>query len=176
MQCILFGMSLSVLAMLAAMAGWLAPVPAALLQEAIDLAVILNALRASRPPWSRARRTIPATARQDLHGRHVSLTRSLDRLRSIADELDDAPPDRVMVLIPEANSIVQQEIVAHERNDESVVYPELAKVLADRRALSAMGRAHREILHLARLLARIAEDLPSEKIDRYITRDAQRVM
>ena len=176
MQCILFGMSLSVLAMLAAMAGWLAPVPAALLQEAIDLAVILNALRASRPPWSRARRTIPATARQDLHGRHVSLTRSLDRLRSIADELDDAPPDRVMVLIPEANSIVQQELVAHERNDESVVYPELAKVLADRRALSAMGRAHREILHLARLLARIAEDLPSEKIDRYITRDAQRVI
>jgi hypothetical protein len=42
--------------------------------------------------------------------------------------------------------------------------------------LSAMSRAHREILHLARLLARIVEDLPSEKIDRYLIRDAQRVI
>jgi hypothetical protein len=34
----------------------------------------------------------------------------------------------------------------------------------------------REILHLARLLNRIVEDMPSEKIDRYIVRDAQRVI
>jgi hypothetical protein len=39
-----------------------------------------------------------------------------------------------------------------------------------------MSRAHREILHLARLLSRIAEDLPSEKADRYLIRDAQRVI
>jgi hypothetical protein len=39
-----------------------------------------------------------------------------------------------------------------------------------------MSRAHREILHLARLLDRIADDLPSEKIDRYVVRDAQRVI
>jgi len=29
---------------------------------------------------------------------------------------------------------------------------------------------------LARLLARIVQDLPAEKIDRYLTRDAQRVI
>ena len=39
-----------------------------------------------------------------------------------------------------------------------------------------MSRAHREILHLARLLARVVEDLPSEKVDRYLIRDAQRVI
>ncbi len=39
-----------------------------------------------------------------------------------------------------------------------------------------MSRAHREILHLARLLARVTEDLPSEKLDRYLVRDAQRVI
>jgi hypothetical protein len=31
-------------------------------------------------------------------------------------------------------------------------------------------------LHLARLLARVVEDLPSEKVDRYLVRDAQRVI
>jgi len=56
------------------------------------------------------------------------------------------------------------------------VYPRLAKVLMDGYGLSAMSRAHREILHLARLLARVVEDLPSEKIDRYLVRDAQRVI
>jgi hypothetical protein len=64
----------------------------------------------------------------------------------------------------------------HERDDESSVYPELAAVLRERHGLSAMSRAHREILHLARLLARIAEDLPKERIDRYLIRDAQRVI
>jgi hypothetical protein len=39
-----------------------------------------------------------------------------------------------------------------------------------------MSRAHREILHLARLLASVAADLPSEKIDRYLIRDAQRLI
>ncbi len=43
-------------------------------------------------------------------------------------------------------------------------------------ALSAMSRAHREILHLSRLLARVAEDLPTEKVDRYLIRDAQRII
>ena len=37
-------------------------------------------------------------------------------------------------------------------------------------------RMHREIQHLARLLARVVADLPSEKIDRYLIRDAQRLI
>ena len=52
----------------------------------------------------------------------------------------------------------------------------LARLLADSYGLSAMSRAHREILHLARLLARIVEDLPLEKVDHYMVRDAQRVI
>jgi heavy metal translocating P-type ATPase len=175
-ESILAGMSLSTLAMLAAMVGWLAPVPAAILQEVIDVAVILNALRALQPARGRSRRTLPAAAGRDLHGRHVVLIRSLDRLRSIADALDDAVPETAMALIAEANSIVQQQVVAHERDDEGIVYPELAKVLADRHGLSAMSRAHREILHLARLLARIAEELLVEKVDHYLIRDAQRAI
>jgi len=67
-------------------------------------------------------------------------------------------------------------VVEHERDDEGSVYPRLAHVLTDGHGLSAMSRAHREILHLARLLARVVEDLPSEKIDRFLVRDAQRVI
>jgi hypothetical protein len=76
----------------------------------------------------------------------------------------------------EANAAVQDQVVAHERDDEGTVYPRLANILMDRHGLSAMSRAHREILHLARLLARVVEDLPTEKIDRLLVRDAQRVI
>jgi len=45
-QCVLVGIGLSVLAMAVAAAGYLTPVQGAILQEGIDVAVILNALRA----------------------------------------------------------------------------------------------------------------------------------
>jgi hypothetical protein len=175
-ESILVGMSLSILAMLAAMAGWLAPVPAAIVQEAIDVAVILNALRALTPGRGHVRAALPVVAESHLREDHAVLLRNLSELRSIADQLDDATPDSAAALIAEANVIVQQQVVTHERDDEGNVYPKVAEILADRHGLSAMSRAHREILHLARLLARIAADLSPEKIDRYLLRDAQRVI
>jgi len=176
LESIVAGMSLSMLAMLAATVGWLAPVPAAIVQEVIDVVVILNALRALNPAYAGARRTIPASVGREMRHDHVTLIRSLDRLRTIADALDDAPPEDAAALIMEANAAVQEQVVAHERDDEGTVYPRLANILMDRHGLSAMSRAHREILHLARLLARVVEDLPTEKIDRFLVRDAQRVI
>jgi heavy metal translocating P-type ATPase len=176
LESIVVGMSLSVLAMLAAMAGWLAPVPAAIIQEVIDVIVILNALRALNPADGRVGRTIPAAIGREMHHDHVALLRSLDRLRSIADELDEIAPENASALIVEANTVVQKQVVEHERDDEGSVYPRLAKVLRDGHGLSAMSRAHREILHLARLLGRVVKDLPLEKLDRYLVRDAQRII
>ncbi|MGB8398230.1 heavy metal translocating P-type ATPase [Bradyrhizobium sp.] len=175
-ESIVAGMALSALAMLAGTFGWLMPVPAAIVQEVIDVAVILNALRALSPGHGATRKSMTAAAGRELHRNHLALIGNLDRLRSIVDALDDAAPERAAVLIAEANQLVQEQVVAHERDDEGHVYPQLARVLTESHGLSAMSRAHREILHLARLLARVAEDLPSEKVDRYLIRDAQRLI
>ncbi len=150
--------------------------PAALVQELIDIGVILNALRALSPARKRRFHTLPLAAGQELHRDHVALSRSLDRLRVIADALDDVIPENAAKLIDEANAIVQQQVVTHERDDEGKVYPTLARILSDRHGLSAMSRAHREILHLARLLARVVEDVSARKTDRYLIRDAQRAI
>jgi heavy metal translocating P-type ATPase len=175
-ESIIAGMTLSILAMLACTFGWLTPVPAAIVQEVIDVAVILNALRALSPGRGTARRSMTAEAGRELHHNHVALIGNLDRLRSIVDALDDAVPERAATLIAAANRIVQDQVVVHERDDEGNVYPQLAKVLRESHGLSAMSRAHREILHIARLLGRVAEDLPTEKVDRYLIRDAQRLI
>jgi hypothetical protein len=39
-----------------------------------------------------------------------------------------------------------------------------------------MSRAHREIQHLARLLMRLSTGLVAEDVNRYLIRDAQRVI
>ncbi|KYK50126.1 haloacid dehalogenase [Bradyrhizobium liaoningense] len=175
-QSIVVGMGLSLAAMVAATLGWLDPVPAAIVQEVIDVAVILNALRALTPALVRGGPRITTEQGLSLHHDHQALFRDLDRLRDIVDALDDVTPESAAALIGEAHRLVQTSVVMHEREDEDSVYPKLAEVLRDRHGLSAMSRAHREILHLARLLARIVEDIPSEKIDRYLVRDAQRVI
>jgi hypothetical protein len=138
-------------------------VPAAIFQEVIDIAVILNALRALNPAEGHVRRTIPAAIGREMHHNHVALIHSLDRLRSISDQLDEIALEKAPGLIVEANSIVQKQVVAHERDDEGTVYPRLANILLDSHGLSAMSRAHREILHLARLLGRVVEDLLRRK-------------
>ena len=176
LQSIWAGMGMSGVAMVAAAAGALTPVAGALTQEAIDIAVILNALRALTPGRHFGRATMEPSAARALHEDHQDLESGLDRLREIADALEDAQPGEAMSLIGEANKIVEEKVVRHERSDESVVYPQLSKFLLDGHGLSAMSRAHREILHQGRLLARLATGLAVEDVDRYLIRDAQRVI
>ncbi len=175
-QSIVVGMTLSGIAMLAAAFGWLTPVAGALTQEVIDVAVILNALRALTPGWKPGHAAMLPAAARALHEEHQTLDLSLDRLRQIADALDDAAPEPAVTLIAEANTLVRDKIATHERDDEASVYPRLVKFLHDSHGLAAMSRAHREILHLARMLSRLSDGLKSDDADRYLVRDAQRVI
>jgi heavy metal translocating P-type ATPase len=72
-QSIVAGMTMSGLAMAAAGLGWPTPVAGALTQEAIDVAVILNALRALSPGRKFGRRVMPATAARALRKDHERL-------------------------------------------------------------------------------------------------------
>ncbi|MFA5900198.1 MAG: heavy metal translocating P-type ATPase [Hyphomicrobium sp.] len=175
-QSIVAGMSLSGVAMGFAAFGWLTPVVGALTQEAIDVAVILNALRALKPGWRPRYQGLSSQMARLLGEEHRVLERQLDKLRSMSDALDDALGQHAVDLILSAHTIVEQNVVAHEREDETVLYPQLTKLITATPGLSAMSRAHREILHQARLLARLAQGLRAEDADKYLVRDAQRVI
>jgi len=176
LQSIVAGMGMSALAMGFAAAGYLTPIAGALTQEVIDVAVILNALRALSPGHKSRRRKMPEEAGRSLRADHERVETALDRLQEIADALDQSGPDEAAKLILKADQIVQGEIVEHERADESAVYPKIAEFLADRHGLGAMSRAHREIIHLARLLRRLTDGLSAGDVDRYLIRDAQRII
>jgi hypothetical protein len=162
--------------MIAAAFGWLTPIAGALTQEAIDVAVILNALRAlvSGRNWRRS--SLPASEAEALHEEHVKLEASLDRLRDIVDALETASPLEGTKLIREANAIVEKALLSHERADETIVYPRLRRSLASGYGLAAMSRVHRELLHLAHVLSRLSESLSEGDVEALTLRDGQRII
>jgi heavy metal translocating P-type ATPase len=176
LQSIVAGMAMSGIAMTFAAIGWLPPIAGALTQEAIDVAVILNALRALTPGHRAGRPALSAATANALRHDHEQMESALDRLREIADALDDARGEAAVALITEANQVIGRHVVRHEREDETKVYPDLARLLGSGQGLGAMSRAHREIIHLARLLSQLAVGLTADDTDRYLIRDAQRVI
>jgi len=146
LQSLAAGMGLSFAAMLVAAAGHLPPIAGAVLQEAIDVAVILNALRAlggrriaALPPQAGVARVLDD---------HVRLRALLARMRRTADTLHvgGAPDGAALVEIDAALSGL---LLPHQRAEEAATFPELARRLGGVDPLGAMTRMHEAIAELA---------------------------
>ncbi|MFS2156739.1 heavy metal translocating P-type ATPase [Pseudomonas sp. Pseusp122] len=160
-QSMLIGMSLSFIAMLAAAAGYLAPLMGAILQELIDVGVILNALRAlSSPGWRR----LPAVASeqlQQLAAEHLNLMQVLEQLGALARDFHHLSPEQAKTRLRALIDRVEQQLLPHERNDESRLYPQLLAYLHGDDPLAALSHTHREIFRLVGLLKHLNEGLCS---------------
>jgi heavy metal translocating P-type ATPase len=144
------GMTLSLIAMAVAALGLLPPAPGALLQEAIDVAVILNALRALKgDPATEV--DLPADT-EDLLRRfaseHDELRDAIGLLRTTADELAFANPEALESL-RRTHTFLVDRILPHERAEETQLYPSLAEPLGSREATATMSRTHAEIQRLS---------------------------
>ncbi|MEO3867640.1 heavy metal translocating P-type ATPase [Nonomuraea sp. B12E4] len=165
------GLGLSLAAMVVAAAGFLPPAAGALLQEAIDVAVILNALRALRPARG-TRLDVDAPTGALLHRfeqEHAVLRPALGLLREAADALD-RPSPRALALLRRVHEALTSEILPHEQAEERRLYPALSRLLGDPEATVTMSRAHAEISRLAARLGRhldlaTAQGLRPEQLD-----------
>ena len=150
-QSAVVGMSLSLLAMAIAALGWLPPAAGALLQEGIDVAVILNALRALRgnPATEVA---LPADTEQMLRrfaAEHDELRDTLGLLRDSADRLAAGPDAAALESLITAHALLTDRILPHEHAEETQLYPALARPLGSGEATATMSRTHAEIQRLA---------------------------
>jgi hypothetical protein len=146
--------------------GFLPPLAGAVLQEAIDIAVILNALRALHVRDLReGRRALPQADLAALRTDHDELRPILDQVRSTADRLEILPPQEIPGQLAHLNGLLQKRLIPHEDQDDADTYPNVAKLIGGDDPMAAMSRAHREIRHLSRLLRRIGSDLPPEGPD-----------
>jgi len=152
------GMGLSAIAMVVAACGLLAPVGGALVQEAIDVAVILYALRALGDTHEAA----PAPGDIELGDRmssaHIELARSVQQIRTTADALDALDPSGRVVRTRALQSLLVDQILPHEQVDEETLYPTVARLIGGEDPTGPMNRAHAEIRHQTRLLGRLLED------------------
>lgn len=177
LQTVGVGMGLSTLAMIAAAFGLLPPVTGALLQEVIDVAAILNALRVLnlRIP-GRPLATLPIAEVARLKAEHEGLAGLLAQVRTAADQLATLPPAEARVMLTDIEGIVRGRLLRHERNDDTTLYPIIEKKLGGVDPIAAMHRTHREIQQLGGVLGRMVADLPRVGPDQNAANDFRRVL
>ena len=149
-QSVLAGMGMSIAAMGLAAAGLLPAVWGALLQEGIDVAVILNALRALRPPAPDVRMTAAHTAlTRRFRTEHQVIRADIDQLRTTADALGSPG---AMTRVRQVHAMLTGEVWPHESAEEAELYPALNQMLGGTDPTAPMSRAHAEIAYqIARL-------------------------
>jgi len=155
------GMGLSVIAMMLAAAGFIAPIAGALLQEGIDVLVILNALRAlvGRETWVAS---TPETRRlaQSLAMTHRSLRPRVSELAELAVSLDELPSAEALARLQRTARLLEEELLPHESEEQQTVYPILERVLAGENPTGPLIHTHGEIRRLSRLFSRCVAQLP----------------
>ena len=157
LQSVLAGMGVSLAAMAVAAAGLLPAVWGALLQEAIDVAVILNALRALAPPAPEVRlRPADTALTTRFRAEHEAIRADIDELRTAAQTL--AEPG-AMTRVRRVHKLLVSEVWPHEHAEESDLYPALNRVLGGTDPTATMSRAHAEIAVQIARLGRLIDDI-----------------
>jgi soluble P-type ATPase len=160
LQSVVAGMAMSLAAMGVAAFGYLPAVWGAVLQEGIDVAVILNALRALRRPSTELHLAEEdAAIAQRFQAEHLAIRSDLDRLRSAADCLGLVDPQEAMAQVRQVHRLLVEEVQPHEEAEEEVLYPALNRFFGVPEATGAMSRGHVEIAHQIRRLGQLLDDI-----------------
>jgi heavy metal translocating P-type ATPase len=163
LQSVIAGMALSFAGMLLGAAGVLKPVAGAIVQEGIDVAVILNALRALRPGRGALERRGPGSdVGARFRAEHQEFAPWLQRIRTLADRIERLEGPALLEELERIRWFVQERLVQHEEEEEAAVYPVVAQLLGGEDPMGTMERAHMEIEHLSRVYGRLLAELPAE--------------
>ncbi len=166
LQSVLAGMGLSLLAMLLAAFGLLPALAGAIVQEAIDVAVIVNALRALGGGLEHSVvSSIGADHAERLRHEHAELKPVLERLQQVAEHIVSRAPAAACAELAGLVDQLERQLLPHEQADQDELYPQLASRLHGDDPLAAMSHTHREIFRLIRLLGRMSADLAAGAAD-----------
>jgi heavy metal translocating P-type ATPase len=177
LESIWVGMALSLIAMMFAAAGYIAPVAGALLQEGIDVLVILNALRALGGPARTGPKMPEARGlAQKLASTHRALQPYVGELASLAARLESLPASEARAQLERVRGMLEKELLPHEREEQRTAYPLLAKMLRNEDPTGPLIQTHHEIHRLARLYGRLVAQLPAEGPGTEDLRDLRRVL
>ncbi|HEX7805040.1 MAG TPA: heavy metal translocating P-type ATPase, partial [Cellulomonas sp.] len=164
LQAVVVGMGLSLAAMVAAAVGLLPPAAGAVLQEVIDVLAMGIALRAVLPGAVHTIAMTPsdiATAHV-LRTEHDAMHAVVEQIRAVADALSTRDSD----LVP-AHALLdrlERELIPHERADEALLVPLVARALGGSDATASLSRTHAEIEHQVNRLRRLLRDVDNDTV------------
>jgi heavy metal translocating P-type ATPase len=176
LQSVIAGMAMSVVAMGAAAAGLLPAVWGAILQEVIDVAVILNALRALLPSGTAHLAEQDAVLTRRFQDEHLAIRADIDEMRSAADALGDLDPAEAVARVRRVHRVLVDEVQPHEQAEQEVLYPALDRLIGGRDPTGPMSRAHVEIAHQIRRLGALLDDIGPDGPDEADIADLQRLL
>jgi heavy metal translocating P-type ATPase len=176
LESVLAGMGLSLVAMLFAAAGAIPPVAGALLQEAIDIAVILNALRALGGDASGPVLLHSDGVGAQLRREHGELRLLLSRLRDTADRLDRQPVPEVLADLHALQADLSDRLLPHEAAEEAKLFPLITRVHGADDPTIALRRMHRQIAHEINSLGRLLDELHPGEVDVTDLADLRRIL
>jgi hypothetical protein len=162
------GIGLSVAGMAAAAFGYLSPVQGALVQEGIDVAVILNALRALGGPrrGNGAGRGLPQQDLLALEAEHRSLGEVLDDIRTTAERIRHLRGPAARMQLDRLDHALRSRLLPHEKHDDDEIYARIRRQSGSPDVLAGMSRTHMEMqrqVHTFGLLRRaVGPDGPTE--------------
>ncbi len=162
-QSVVLGIGLSVCAMAFAALGLLPPTWGAIAQEGIDVAAIVNALRVLRiRSSSTPLEAEDAALAQRFTAEHTALRADIEQVRRVADAVGAVPDEQALAMARSLHRLLVDEIAPHERAEDAVLYPVLARVLGGADPTAPMSRAHVEIAHLIARLGRLLDGVGVE--------------
>jgi len=176
-QSVIAGMAMSLGAMGLAGVGLLPAVWGALLQEGIDVAVIINALRALRPGSVGLRLASEDVAlMRRFQGEHLAIRADLDQVRLAAEALDFVGQTDAMARVRTVHRRLVEEVEPHEQAEENLLYPALGQVLGGSDPTGTMSRAHVEIAHRIRRLGQVIEEIGPDEPDEVDIVELRRIL
>ncbi|MGV8976704.1 MAG: heavy metal translocating P-type ATPase [Cellulomonas sp.] len=164
LQAVVVGMGLSFVAMLVAAVGLLPPAAGAILQEVIDVLAIAIALRAVLPGavHTIAMPAADVATAHELRAEHDAILAVVEQIRAVADALTTHDTD----LVPTQALLdrLEGELIPHERADEALLVPLVARALGSSDATASLSRTHAEIEHQVSRLRRLLRDVDNDTV------------
>jgi heavy metal translocating P-type ATPase len=164
-QSVIAGMGLSVALMVVAAFGYLPAALGAVLQEVIDLAVIVNALRVLRPAGEAPQLSAADSATLSrFSAEHRFIHADIDAIRNAADALHSADAASAIGQVRTVHELLVREVLPHQDAEDEILFPAVSRVLGNDTTV-VMSRAHVEIAHQVRRLGRLLDAIGAEGPD-----------
>ncbi len=159
-QSVVGGMGLAFGFMFLGAFGIIGPIGGAIVQEGIDVASILNALRALGSGRGGKGSAVHSDVAERFRAEHREFAPEMARIRTVADRLGTMSPDETQRELEAVRWFIVERLPKHEEEEEAAVYPVVARLMGGEDPMSSMARAHIEIDHLARVYQQLLDDLP----------------